>query len=93
MWGEYSLGALWRMGPHHFLAVVEQDAVVEDRDEGGFLKLVPVEARRLENDVVGLPFSGLAGRVHEGRELPVNRACLAVGVADVLVGIQDLNLV
>src|SRR5687768_12070295 len=48
-----------------------------------------VEARRPEDDVVGLPLTRRPTRVHEWRILPVNGARLAVGIRDVLVGVEQ----
>ena len=47
----------------------------------------------VENDVVGLPFAGLAAYVYERLLATVECASLAVGVGDIVVVIEDLDLV
>ena len=66
--------------------VLDQDAVVQHRDPRAIRDLpLLVELRRVENDVVGLPFSWLARCVHERCVLLVNRAGLTVEIGPVVV--------
>src|SRR5216684_2203445 len=74
--------------------VLDQDAVVERGDASWAKKFSGgIEARAVENDVVGLPLRWRARGVHEGRELAVDRGCLAVGVSFIFVGVEDLHFV
>src|SRR5262245_17500974 len=80
--------------PEDFRVVLDQDAVLEGGDSGFFLDpSVIAEDRRMIDDVVGLPFAGLAAGVYERRVLFVNRAGLTVEVGLVIVRIEHLNLV
>ncbi len=69
------------------VAVVDDHAVVEDRDTGRLVALGGVE-----DDVVGLPLAGLAAGVDEGRGLSIEGAGLSPGVGVVLEGIENLHL-
>ncbi len=81
-----------RPGQHDI--VLDQDAVVEDRHPRRPEQLsVLVEARPVEDDVVGLPLAGLAAGVDERRVLAVERRPSTVGIGLVVVAVEDLDLV
>src|SRR5580692_3466771 len=74
--------------------ILDQDAVEEDRYVGGrFQGTVWVEGGGGPEDVVGLPFAGLARGVGQGDGLLVDAAGHAVDVGGVLVGVEDLEFV
>lgn len=54
---------------------------------------VLVEVRAMKHDVVGLPLPRGSGRIHERGRLAIHRPRHAVGVGDVLVNVEHLNLV
>ena len=77
-----------------FLAVVDDHSVVNDGDVGFLGELTAfIPEWGLPDDVVGLPFAGRAGGVHERGLLTVDGGGLAVGVGQVVVGVEDLDLV
>src|ERR1041385_8494273 len=80
-------------GPHQLLVIVQQNAVEEHGRIGGLYQLAVSEYRRLEYDVVALPFAGLASCICKRRPLSIERAGLAIGVGRILVGIENLNFV
>jgi len=74
--------------------VLDQHSVVERRDVRRAKKFSGgIEARPMENDVIDLPLSGGARRVHQGRELAVDCGGLPVGIGLAFVGIEDLHFV
>ena len=73
--------------------ILNKDAVVKN-GEGTRLNLAGlVFFWCVENDVVGLPFAGLAAGVHQRGLVPIEGATLAVGVGRVVVVVQDLDLI
>ena len=50
------------------------------------------ETRRGKDDVVGLPFAGRARDIHERRILSVHRGGLAVGIREVVIAVEHLDL-
>jgi len=78
----------------NFDIVLHEYAVVKDGDAAEADEFsILIEARGMENDVVGLPLTGLPRGVDERRILAVDGGGLAVGVSLVIEGIEDLNFV
>src|SRR5450759_4009406 len=72
---------------------VDRDAVVQDGDDRGRVeRAARREARRGEGDVVGLPFPWRTRGIHERRKLAVHRGRLAVGIRNVVVAVEYLDL-
>src|ERR1035437_5841595 len=80
-------------GADRFLVVVNQHAIEEHGLNGRLDEPLAFKPRRFEDDVVDLPLTRFASRIHKRRELPVNRRCLAVGVGGIVEGVEHLNLV
>src|ERR1700722_7240348 len=74
--------------------VLDQNSILQHGDRG-FLRqfAILIEPRGVENDIVGLPFTGFTADVNQGSILAVNGAGLAVEVGLVLVGVQNLEFV
>src|SRR5262249_9754868 len=66
---------------------------MEDRDVTGPRKLAVLEARRLEDDVVGLKFTWTTRGVDQRRPLLVEGSAHAVEIGRVVPRIEDLDLV
>jgi hypothetical protein len=80
--------------PFELEVVLHQHSVKEDGDiRRGFERSIGVEGGRGPDDVVGLPFAGLAVRIDQRRALFVDAAGLAVDIGFVVVGVEDLQLV
>src|SRR5678815_4202569 len=85
---------LVRRRPGQHDVVLNEDAVVQDGEPRRTRDLARrIESRPMEDDVVRLPLAGRATRVHERRELPVDRRGLAVRIRLVLVRVEYLHLV
>ena len=70
--------------PQLRLVIVHQHTIEQHREIGGLHQFVAFEVRRFEHDVVGLPFTGLAGSVHQRRPPAVDRSGLTVGIGFVV---------
>lgn len=75
------------------LVVVDDHSIVDHGDGRWLLHSVFAIDRWIENDVVALPFAFRLTRVHEWWRLAVDSARHAVGVRDVLVALEHLDLV
>ena len=76
------------------LFMVQYQAVLNYRGAGGpddFVVRVP--SRRLEDDVVGLPFSRRPAGVDQRRGLPVKPPAHAVGIGGIIIIVKDLDFV
>ncbi len=74
--------------------VLDQNAVEQHRDVGrNEHHAVLIEAGRGVHHVVGLPFAGLLGGVHQWHGLLVNTARLAIGVGAVVIAVEYLQFV
>src|SRR5262245_25037385 len=90
-----------RVSPHYsvrhtagdLFPVGKQHTIMENGHIRGLYKLLPLELRRLERDIVALPLTRLPRRVDERRPLSVDRACLTIGVGWIIPGIEHLNLI
>ena len=83
-----------RSGAHDADAVLDQHAVVQHGDVSRACEFARrVEARAMEDDVVGLPLARPTAGVDEWRVLSVDRGCLSVRVGLTLVGIEHLNFI
>ncbi len=78
---------------HHFLVIVHQHVVHEHRLVGRLHQLLAVEPGRFEHDIVYLPLPRRTRRIGQRRPLPVNRACLPIGIRGIMKGIQHLDFV
>ena len=67
-----------------FRVVLNENAVVDDCDGGRAYQLTVFKARRAKDDVVGLPFTGLAARIDQWWVLAVDATGLTVGVGQIL---------
>ena len=77
-----------------FAVVLHEHAVVEDRDVGGLEKLAVFrEFRRVEDDVVRLPFALRAADVHERRILAVDGGSLSVRIRRISIIVKDLDFI
>ena len=63
-----------------FLAVMDEDAVVQDGDISQLFELAAFEDGGEEDNIERLPLAGLAAGVYHRGGLAVNGGCLAVGV-------------
>lgn len=86
-------GVLVLRGAHDLRVDLHADAIHKGGDVGGLDDFVPIQLWRGEDDVVGLPFTGLFHRVHERRRLAVDAASHAVGVGRIIVAVEHLALV
>jgi len=83
-----------RGGSIQFLLVVHEHTVVINGDDRRLQHFaVLAELRHVKLDVISLPFAGRAAGVYQRRMLTVQRRALAVGVAGVLVGVENLHFV
>src|ERR1039457_6826349 len=87
-------GWLLSRWPFDLGVVLNQNSIVQHGD-GARLQHLPlvIETRGMKDNVIGLPFPGLAGDVDKGRILTVHGAGLTVEVGLVLIGVQDLEFV
>lgn len=76
-----------------FVVVMNEHAVMKDGEGGAFNDLIPFEDGPMEDNIVGLPFSGFARGIDQGFLAPIERARLAVGIGGVFIGVQDLNFI
>ena len=67
------------------LVVVEQDTIVNYGNVGGANQLTAVPARRDKKDVIDLPLTRPTRGVHHWRVLAIDRACMPVGIGDVII--------
>ena len=79
--------------PEDLRVVLHHDAVEDRRDRRRLNHLAALQLRRVEDDVVGLPFTRLAHRIHQRGRLPVDTACHPIRVGQIVVAIEDLRLV
>jgi len=81
-----------RAREHH--VILHQHAVVEDRHARRTRHLASgIETRAMKDDVVRLPFARRTARVHERRVLAENRGRLTIGIRDVVVRVEHLDLI
>src|SRR4051794_34503895 len=73
--------------------VLEQYAIVDNGHIGFLLQSFAFPLRSLEHYVVGLPFAGFPGGVHQWRPPTVDRSRLTVRVGLVIPRIEYLHLV
>ena len=71
--------------------ILRDDTVVKHRHMAWSFQPAILEARAGIDKIIGLPISGRAGSVHQRRRLAVDRRCLPVGVAPVVVAIENLD--
>ena len=95
-WAGYPFLVVYRprRGPRKFNVVVNNNAVVEHGHARVFLHVALfVQPGGAKDNVVGLPFGrGLAG-IHQGRELAVEGAAVALARHLPAIGVEHLNLV
>src|ERR1700722_12740438 len=76
------------------LLMVQHQTILDDRDAGRTDQVViRVPSRRLEHDVVSLPFPRGPASVHQWRRLSIQSATLAVGVGRIIEVVQHLNFI
>jgi hypothetical protein len=74
--------------------VLDEHSVVQHGEGGSASDLACfVEEWAVENDVIGLPLTGLAADVDERFLAAVECAGLAIGIGDIVVVIEDLDLI
>ena len=77
----------------NLLVVMDHDPVMHHGHIGRLGQFAILEFRRLEEDVVYVPLSGLPHRVYQRRIGAIDRGRLAVRIGLVLVTVQNLDLV
>ena len=71
--------------------ILRDDTVVKHRHMARSFQAAILDARAGIDKIIGLPISGRAGSVRQRRRLAVDRRCLPVGVAPVVVAIENLD--
>ncbi len=73
--------------------MVQKDAIVDHGDVCIFHEFITFPQGTFKDDVIGLPFARLFNGVAKGRVLPVHCPALAVCIALVVVGIEELDFI
>jgi len=78
---------------HNWDMVLNQHPIVQHCERSWLNLTICTRFRGVKQNVVNLPLTWLAGRVHQRSVVTIERSCLAVEVGLVLIGIEHLDLV